>query len=142
MPYEEKSFVCVDCDAEYKFTVEEQKIWADKGFTNPPKRCKACREVRKASQTSGNRTGGNHVETGNAYSGGGGGYGGGSRGGYGRGGQGGGGGGGRNFNAGPRQMFPTTCAQCGKQTEVPFKPTGSRPVYCRECFQTQKAGGR
>src|SRR5580704_5773957 len=48
---------------------------------------------------------------------------GGSGGGGGRGGYGGGGG-----RGGPRQMFPATCAQCGKQTEVPFKPSGSRPV--------------
>jgi CxxC-x17-CxxC domain-containing protein len=28
----------------------------------------------------------------------------------------------------------TTCASCGKETTVPFKPTQGRPVYCRECF--------
>lgn len=33
-----------------------------------------------------------------------------------------------------RQMFPVTCAQCGIDTEVPFKPTDGRPVYCRDCF--------
>jgi CxxC-x17-CxxC domain-containing protein len=37
-------------------------------------------------------------------------------------------------NRGPRQMFPTTCAQCGKKTEVPFQPRGDRPVYCRDCY--------
>jgi CxxC-x17-CxxC domain-containing protein len=57
----------------------------------------------------------------------------------GSGGGGGGGGGGRGgFGGGPRQMFPATCAACGKPTEVPFKPSGSRPVYCRECFQAQR----
>lgn len=35
-----------------------------------------------------------------------------------------------------RQMFPVTCAACGKDTEVPFQPRGDRPVYCRECFQS------
>jgi len=34
----------------------------------------------------------------------------------------------------PRQMFPATCAECGKETEVPFEPRGDRPVYCRDCF--------
>ena len=29
-----------------------------------------------------------------------------------------------------------TCANCGKPTQVPFLPTGSRPVYCADCFQT------
>jgi CxxC-x17-CxxC domain-containing protein len=41
-------------------------------------------------------------------------------------------------NRGPRQMYPATCAQCGKQTEVPFQPRGDKPVYCRDCF-TAKA---
>jgi CxxC-x17-CxxC domain-containing protein len=35
---------------------------------------------------------------------------------------------------GSRQMFPATCAECGKETEVPFEPRGDRPVYCRDCF--------
>jgi len=29
----------------------------------------------------------------------------------------------------PCQMFPTTCAECGKSTEVPFRPRGDNPVY-------------
>ncbi len=38
----------------------------------------------------------------------------------------------------PRQMYPVTCAQCGKQTEVPFQPRGDKPVYCRDCFTKSK----
>ncbi|RJQ37678.1 MAG: zinc-binding protein [Dehalococcoidia bacterium] len=38
----------------------------------------------------------------------------------------------------PRQMFPATCASCGKQTEVPFEPRSGRPVYCSDCFRTVK----
>jgi CxxC-x17-CxxC domain-containing protein len=33
-----------------------------------------------------------------------------------------------------RQMFPAVCAECGKETEVPFEPREGRPVYCSECF--------
>ncbi len=33
-----------------------------------------------------------------------------------------------------RQMFPVTCAECGKQTEVPFEPREGRPVYCSDCY--------
>ena len=33
-----------------------------------------------------------------------------------------------------RQMFPVVCAECGKETEVPFQPREGRPVYCRECY--------
>ncbi len=35
-----------------------------------------------------------------------------------------------------RQMFPAVCAQCGKDTEVPFQPREDRPVYCSECYST------
>ena len=34
----------------------------------------------------------------------------------------------------PRRMFPAVCAECGKDTEVPFEPTNGRPVYCRDCY--------
>ncbi len=40
---------------------------------------------------------------------------------------------------GPRQMYPAVCAQCGKETEVPFEPRQGRPVYCSECFSKTKA---
>ena len=43
-------------------------------------------------------------------------------------------GGGSYSDRGPRQMYPATCAQCGKQTEVPFQPRGDKPVYCRDCY--------
>ena len=33
-----------------------------------------------------------------------------------------------------REMFPAVCATCGKETTVPFRPSGEKPVYCRECF--------
>jgi CxxC-x17-CxxC domain-containing protein len=31
-------------------------------------------------------------------------------------------------------MHEATCATCGVQTQVPFRPSGDRPVYCRDCF--------
>ena len=37
-----------------------------------------------------------------------------------------------------REMFPAVCAQCGKDTEVPFQPRQDRPVYCRECYAKVK----
>ena len=37
-----------------------------------------------------------------------------------------------------RQFTKVTCAGCGKETEVPFVPSGDRPVYCRECFEAQR----
>ncbi|ADY57496.1 hypothetical protein Sgly_3232 [Syntrophobotulus glycolicus DSM 8271] len=35
----------------------------------------------------------------------------------------------------PREMFPAVCSACGKETTVPFQPTGEKPVYCRDCYQ-------
>ena len=33
-----------------------------------------------------------------------------------------------------RKMYPCTCADCGKDSEVPFEPKQDRPVYCKECL--------
>jgi CxxC-x17-CxxC domain-containing protein len=37
-----------------------------------------------------------------------------------------------------REMFPAVCSQCGKDTQVPFQPRTDRPVYCSDCFATQR----
>ena len=34
----------------------------------------------------------------------------------------------------PREMHAVVCAECGKDTTVPFVPTGDRPVYCSDCY--------
>ncbi len=39
-----------------------------------------------------------------------------------------------------RILHKAVCADCHKDCEVPFKPTGDRPVYCKECFSKRKAG--
>ncbi len=55
----------------------------------------------------------------------------------------GGGGSGGGFGGGrPREMFKATCADCQKECDVPFKPSGDRPVYCKECFSKRKDSGR
>lgn len=33
-----------------------------------------------------------------------------------------------------RRMFDATCSKCGKRFELPFRPTGEKPVYCNDCF--------
>ena len=40
----------------------------------------------------------------------------------------------RYGSSSPRQMFPAVCAECSKETEVPFEPREGRPVYCRDCY--------
>lgn len=71
--------------------------------------------------------------------------GGGNRGGYSgggnRGGFGGGGNRGGGFSGGDREMFQATCASCGNSCEVPFRPTGSKPVYCNDCFKKNAPEG-
>ncbi len=48
----------------------------------------------------------------------------------------GGGGGGSGYGYRPqRQMFAVVCAECGKDTEVPFEPRGDKPVYCSDCYR-------
>lgn len=37
-----------------------------------------------------------------------------------------------------RQLYDAICSNCGKETQVPFKPSGVKPVYCRECFELNK----
>ena len=38
-----------------------------------------------------------------------------------------------------REMHKAICADCGEECEVPFKPTQSRPVYCRDCFAKRRS---
>ena len=40
----------------------------------------------------------------------------------------------QGFDRGAREMHRSVCAECGKECEVPFQPTGDRPVYCAECW--------
>ncbi len=39
---------------------------------------------------------------------------------------------------GQREMHTATCDDCGGVAEIPFKPSGDRPVYCKECFQKRR----
>ncbi len=34
-------------------------------------------------------------------------------------------------------MHPATCSKCGKACQVPFIPTGNRPIFCTSCFKEQ-----
>lgn len=44
-------------------------------------------------------------------------------------------------NDGP-QMFKATCVKCKSPCEVPFKPTGRKPVLCHDCFKSSDQGAR
>ena len=45
--FEDKTLVCRDCGKEFVFTASEQAFYAEKGFQNKPKTCRACRDARK-----------------------------------------------------------------------------------------------
>ena len=53
---------------------------------------------------------------------------------------GGGGGGFRRRDSGRREMHKAVCDECGNSCEVPFRPSGDKPIYCSDCFET-KGGG-
>lgn len=40
------------------------------------------------------------------------------------------------------EMHDAVCSKCGKQCQVPFRPTGSKPVFCSECFGQNGGGSR
>ena len=99
---------CADCGIDFVFSASEQEFFAQKGFTSAPKRCSSCRAQRRATG------GGSYASSGGGYNGGGG------------------------YSRGPREMFDAVCARCGKDTQVPFRPTGARPVYCSDCFRLMR----
>lgn len=43
---------------------------------------------------------------------------------------------------GPPKKYKAICRKCGKEFELPFKPTGGRPVYCKPCLKSRKHSHR
>lgn len=129
--YNDKTLTCADCSQQFVFTASEQDFYAQRGFTEP-RRCASCRASRKAARGS---SGGGYGDSsyGSGSYGAGGGY---SAGGYSGGSGGYNGGGYGSRDRGPREMFTATCSNCGRDAEVPFRPTSGKPVYCSDCFRT------
>ena len=48
---------------------------------------------------------------------------------------------GGGFDRRPTTMYPAVCDKCGKDCQVPFKPSGDKPIYCSNCFE-KEGGGR
>ena len=126
MSYADKTLACRDCGSEFVFTAGEQDFYAQKGFTNEPTRCPACRQARKAS-AGGRGYGRDSYDGGysrDSYD---------DRDSYGR----------RDsyssgYGRGEREMHSATCASCGREAQVPFVPRGDKPVYCSDCFRQQR----
>jgi CxxC-x17-CxxC domain-containing protein len=49
--------------------------------------------------------------------------------------------GGAGGDRGPVTMHDATCDECKRPCQVPFRPTGDRPIYCKNCFD-KRGGGR
>ncbi|MBV9174180.1 MAG: zinc-ribbon domain containing protein [Chloroflexi bacterium] len=110
------TLTCRDCGQAFVFTSGEQDFYAARGYSEPS-RCADCRAARKAERG---------YSGGSSYTS----YG--SGGGYGR----------SGGSRGPREMYSATCSSCGKEAQVPFQPTGDKPVYCSDCFQQRGGGNR
>jgi len=111
--YVDRTVTCVDCGVEFIHSAADQEYYAEKGFTSDPKRCASCRAYRRATRDSG----GSDVRS-----------------------MGGPRGYERTDDRGAREYFVAICSSCGTPTQVPFRPTAGKPVYCRDCFQSSKSG--
>ncbi len=107
---EDQRLMCVSCGEEFLFTAGEQAFYRERGLTHAPTRCKRCRDQRKTQRPEGARSEGGGPRAHRAGP----------------------------AAAGPRETFAATCANCGRATEIPFRPVSGRPVYCRDCFRDRK----
>ena len=41
------------------------------------------------------------------------------------------------FSSSDKRMHKAICDNCGKQCEVPFRPTSDKPIYCNQCFSNE-----
>ena len=133
--YNDKNLTCADCGQEFVFTASEQDFYAQRGFTEP-RRCASCRASRKAARNNEWRRRRQQLRLLRRR----------------RGLQ-------RRRQAvvvvaataaaavaavyrdrGPREMFSATCSNCGREAQVPFRPTSGKPVYCSDCFRTMRGG--
>jgi CxxC-x17-CxxC domain-containing protein len=110
--YVDKTLTCRDCGEPFTFTEGEQTFFAQKGLMNEPGRCPACRTARKVSR------GGLSYASAGGY----------SSDGYDSG-----------YRPGPHEMFDAVCAACGGIAQVPFQPSGMKPVYCSCCFEQRRS---
>ena len=48
--YEARVLICCECGEEFAFTAAAQEYFAERGYTEDPKRCKSCHMKYKKSQ--------------------------------------------------------------------------------------------
>lgn len=115
MTIKDKTITCKDCGRTFIFRADEQSFYEEKGYDEPI-RCRECRSARKnsAGPAKGPRpaAGSSNFRSNGGSS--------------------------NSSRTGERELFSVTCASCGANTKVPFKPVSGRPVYCRDCFSKQR----
>jgi CxxC-x17-CxxC domain-containing protein len=113
------TLTCRDCGQAFTFTSGEQDFYASRGFSEPS-RCADCRAARKSQRDAGGSSYSSYGSSSSSY------------------------GGGYSSDGGraPREMFSATCSSCGQEAQVPFQPSGDKPVYCSSCFQQRGGGSR
>ena len=114
--FQDRTLTCRDCGQQFTFTAGEQEFYQSRGLVNEPGRCQNCRSARKQSRGD---SGGYAYSTATDY----------------------GANNGGGYSRPRREMFPATCSQCGKETQVPFQPRGDKPVYCSNCFKPRASTG-
>lgn len=134
----DRNVVCSTCGKTFVFTAGEQEFYRQKGFLSPPKRCPDCRRERRDRQ----RVAESQVYRAPAFqsdpsprarapgviyrspafreydvaSD-------------------------RSRNQSKKLTYPATCAQCGTQAQLPFRPVEGKEYYCRDCYRERKGGG-
>jgi len=138
----DQTLTCAVCGKSFVFTAGEQDFFRKKGFVSPPKRCPDCRKERRdRSRGPENQvyrapafpsgppvpsaprpaaTGPGEYRS-PAF---------------------------REYDAAAAQgaerarrpTYPVTCAQCGVESQLPFRPVEGKQYYCKECYRTQKGG--
>jgi CxxC-x17-CxxC domain-containing protein len=123
--FTDRTITCTDCGNEFEFSAGEQEFYAQRGFSEAPKRCPSCRAARKAARSQSTYAAGDGQD--GSAAGYGGTYGAAPAAGY------------SDYRERtPREMFEAVCADCGGTASVPFRPSGIKPVYCRDCFQGRR----
>ncbi|NOX58947.1 MAG: zinc-binding protein [Planctomycetes bacterium] len=68
MSFEDKTITCDDCGEGFIHSADDQSRYAERGFTNEPKRCRPCREKRKSQGGGGGGGGGGGYGGGGGHS--------------------------------------------------------------------------
>ncbi len=114
MEFFDKELTCRECSKPFLFTAGEQEFYKQKGLLNEPGRCPDCRIKRRLQASAGAATAEpaapQPVEQPMVVS-----------------------------TSIVKEVTIINCAECGKETTVPFRPRLARPVYCSTCFNKQRA---